>query len=313
MTRAIGIWRPWSHPPVSPRVERLGPRLRRVFALAAGVVAALLAWKLIAVDSKVLAGAAGVLSNHLWTAAACAALGQAYVFLRAVLLARASRDAGVPLTNLRAWSIFVQGVAVEAITWPGKAWADAYRLTQMPSSPLRSRLAAIASFRVATIGAGLSIGCIAGAIEFGAETICIAAAIAALSIWATARRRSSARINLPSRGLVHGSLACAGSCVDIAAASLAAWSLAGVPPEHFAPWYALIALGGAATGVPLGLGVVDGALALVLIERFGVARPEAIASVLLYRTTGPFTTAACGLIAWLAHHGPAGLRSIRAS
>jgi hypothetical protein len=83
----------------------------------------------------------------------CLLGGAAFAVLRAVQLRSAGRATGMPLSGRSAAAVFCEGIAVEAVTWPGKLWADAYRYRRLgPRGPARQRLAVLLRYRAGGAG-----------------------------------------------------------------------------------------------------------------------------------------------------------------
>ena len=57
--------------------------------------------------------------------------GVGFILLKSFSLTKAASAAGVQLGPIGALRLFTQGVVIEVLTWPGKAWADAFRTMRL--------------------------------------------------------------------------------------------------------------------------------------------------------------------------------------
>lgn len=249
-----------------------------------------------------------------------------YLWLKGVALAWSVRAAGGRVTLVRSWRALVEGIAVEAVTWPGKVWADGYRAARLSDVRGAQGLARAAlGVGLARAGALVSGG-VFGALALGALgaegmakveadsvggadaegvviKIVLALGLAAClctAVW------GARRLRLLSAGVGWrraGAAACASTVatgVDVVSVAWVCWLVCGADPVELWPQYVLVGMVASATGLPLGLGVIDAGLYVVLTQRLGVAGPSALAGVALCRALGPGLSVAVGASSLLA-------------
>jgi hypothetical protein len=267
-------------------------------------------------------------------AAACGVtFGLAFVALRSLLLLVSLRAAGVGVDARSSARLFVEGVAVEAFTWPSKLWADGYRVARLPG-PLASRLAALALFRLGTLGgSGLLLALLAAAGDGPVRVIAGTLAVGLLALLGVRLGRLGSAIAPPAASNASGpcragarprvvrlaravpgavTLGLAGSLADAAALALVLVLAAGIDPMQVLPALQLVSMAGAASGLPLGLGVFDAGAVTVLTAAAEVPVPAALAAVAVYRLTGPGLTLVLGLCS-LGPRLPQAVRAARAA
>ncbi|MEM6505515.1 MAG: hypothetical protein AAF711_08605, partial [Planctomycetota bacterium] len=83
--------------------------------------------------------------------AACLALGALFISLKSLALCRSAHHAGIPLRFRGGARLLCEGVAIECLCWPGKLWADGYRVKMLGTGPIWTRMLALAVFRIASI------------------------------------------------------------------------------------------------------------------------------------------------------------------
>ena len=240
--------------------------------------------------------------GHPGAAATVASLALGFIFFRGLVLWRAARDSKIDLPLWDACTGFSEGVAIECIFWPGKLWGDAYRWCLPASARWRDRTRMLVRFRLATTvawtftlaaSAAMAAGNWWG--RWGAAATVIAALLAG-SLWHWTHGLTSRE---PGRWVATIMLATAASVCDLGGAAVAAWAIAGINPLSFAVMHVLISAAGAASMLPLGVGVVDAGLWLVLTQSFKVDSVTAGTVVLVYRCCGPGVTLVVGAVSFL--------------
>lgn len=242
-------------------------------------------------------------------ALACGAFGLAFIASRAWVLSRAAQACGVDdgghdgsgATWRACGRGFVEGACVEVVSWPGKVWADAYRQWLWRPAPVRHRLAGIALFRVCTALGSLGCVALAGLVlarEGAGATMAGAAALVAAIIVLRRRLRGATSLGAGATrampGLTLGAML--GTLVDAASFGLVAWIVAGLHPLAIMPMVVLVGFVGAASTLPLGLGVVDAGLWWVLTQVARVPHAESLATIVMYRACGPGLTLGLGVV-----------------
>jgi hypothetical protein len=248
---------------------------------------------------------AWVLCEHPGAAVLGTSMACGFVIGRGCLLSRAARLAGVSITSSEGCRLFCEGVAVELVAWPGKAWADLYRAASLPSCTRWQRGKTLVVFRAGTLAGSLVM--IVVTLGFWAPErrwpqILAVLAAAALGGWVLRRRLQRHQLSGPVLGLLGPGVLAAGC--DLAGISLTAWMLAGVNPLHFAGWFVLAGALAALSNLPLGLGVLDLGCWHVLTHQFGVEASTAAGIIALYRLTGPIPTLLLGALGLLARATP---------
>ena len=198
--------------------------------------------------------------------------------------------------------MFCEGVAIESICWPGKAWADLHRASALSEGTMARRAAALGLFRLGGGVGGLLIAAVACAVSLGAgwlpvivggaATLCMIAAVVAkkhrTSDGTTSTKNWSWRV---TRLIAWGALA---SACDMAAMTLLAAKVGQVSVTWFVGVYAVTSVVAALSMLPLGLGVLDLGCWHVLTTYAGLDPAAATTVLLLYRLTGPLFTASIG-------------------
>jgi hypothetical protein len=263
-----------------------------------------------------------VVAGQPVAAIGCVACSIAFVLCRGIALSAAARAVGLGLTAGGGCRLFCEGVALELFTWPGKLWADAYRGAALGEGAVGQRVGALLAFRLGSLaGAGAVIASVwacvwarawasdssasfNGLAAAGVGAVLVIAALRGLRKRpprsprlspdlsdAPAQRRPSARAFATLIAL--GALACA---ADLVAITGLAYAAAGADPLTLAKWHLLAGLAGAASGLPLGVGVMDTGCWLGLTRGCGVDPVTAAGIVLLYRSTGPTLTLILGAL-----------------
>jgi hypothetical protein len=289
-------------------------RALRLIGLASGAAALLVAG--LAVVSAGESGGPGASAREITQrvpalAVVVAVAGCAtFLGLKGLALALAARAAGCSAGALGATRALVEGIAVEAVTWPGKLWADGYRVARLSErgEPRAfasaavgvglARAGALVSGAVLGAAALLTLGAdarlSAGTAEGGVGLVWVKLTLAVglvaclvLGVWGARRLRLlSARVGW--RGAAAGAGASTvASAVDSLCVAVVCWLVCGADPLAVWPHYVLVGLVASATGLPLGLGVVDAGLYAVLTQRLGVAPAAALAGVVVCRALGP--------------------------
>ncbi|MEM9348040.1 MAG: prepilin-type N-terminal cleavage/methylation domain-containing protein [Planctomycetota bacterium] len=230
---------------------------------------------------------------------ACLALGVMFINLKSLALRCSARHAGVPLRFRTGARLLCEGVAIECLSWPGKLWADGYRVKMLGAGPVRTRVLALAIFRIASIvGVMVALALAAAAIDgfSSMDGMALLGVVLMGLVFVRIRtQQAGAATARHLRGLIMPVvLSLFAVIVDAAAASLIAWSLAGVDPLVFAACFMVCSVLASASGMPLGLGVLDAAGWIVLTGFFGVDAGTAAAVVLLHRLCGPVLTLLIG-------------------
>ncbi len=236
----------------------------------------------------------------------CALLSLGFVALRGVLLHRCAIESGIAATWWESVRGFCEGACVELVSWPGKAWADAYRQWLWMPAALTTRLRAIVTFRVCTAIGGVLLLAIATMVVAQenwqiAAIAGVALFAAGAGVWRKVRKARTGGIVVRTGSLVGVALLASG--LDVMSAAMVAWIIAGVAPVDFGAIFVLIALASAASTVPLGAGVLDAGAWYALTAHFGVPTGEALICVATYRICGPGLTlllgAGSGAVRWL--------------
>lgn len=212
--------------------------------------------------------------------------------------------------------IFAEGVVVEVATWPGKLWADAFRLTrlrtaaQSHSATLVSPLASLLAWRssiltvstttlaLALIAAGTLILHPAPLLAAAACAGALIIALFALAAWRSRTRASSVSTHsaIPTRAWFAAvAWATLASACDVLGASVAIYAVTGVSIAQAAPAYILAGALASIGLTPLGLGLFEAALVYQLVQTAGVSVLDAAAAAMLVRLLGPGFTLALGL------------------
>lgn len=233
--------------------------------------------------------------------AACLALGALFISLKSLALCRSAHHAGIPLRFRSGARLLCEGVAIECLCWPGKLWADGYRVKMLGTGPIWTRMLALAVFRIASIVGVMAALAVAAASIDGFSSmdglVLLGVVLMGLVFARIRTHRSSAAAARNLRGLFTPVVfSIAAVVVDAAAASLIAWSLAGVDPLAFAACFMVCSVLASVSGMPLGLGVLDAAGWIVLTGFFGVDAGTAAAVVLLQRLCGPMLTLLIGAL-----------------
>jgi hypothetical protein len=241
--------------------------------------------------------AASILAAHPAAAFICAVLSTGFIAGRGWSLHAATKLAGGSSSFTGSVRTFAEGAVVDAVTWPGKLWADAYRASKLSGS-WALRLRAIAAWRIAIAAANGLLAAAALALtvkdaQGPAGEWSITVVVAALAWLSTRRTRMTTSI------AAMGALSLAASLCDIAMMSILAWAVAGVNPMVMAPRFVLASMVAAGSGVPMGLGVLDGACYLMLTAELGVESTSALAVVGGYRLLGPVLTLTAGIASLL--------------
>ena len=238
--------------------------------------------------------------------------GIGFIACKSLSIQGAAAAASVKLSFGVAVRLFTQGVLVESVTWPGKAWADSFRTLQLRRHTGISLLHAAGVTMAARTGAiaasSVMVGFAASALVLNgqwtedamgrtqlggvAAVVCIAAGIGA---WCIARKRAQSGVELNPAAAVRMTLAaCAASMFDVAGLCAICAMICSADPWAVAPAYVLLSGVAAASTLPMGAGVLDAGLYALLTTRLGVDQPSAVAAVLCYRLCGPGLTLAVG-------------------
>ncbi len=246
-------------------------------------------------------GVLNVLHTHLSLALPAVGLGLCFIVGRSMLLAQACGDAGLKVSLGRAMRLFCEGVAIESVCWPGKAWADLHRASALGEGTMARRAAALGLFRLGGGVGGLMIAAVACAISLGAGLPAVIGGSAAMLcvIAAVIAKRHQTNDGTPSanwswrvsRLIAWGALA---SACDMAAMTLLAAKVGHVSVEWFVGVFAVTSVIAAVSMLPLGLGVLDLGCWHVLTTYAGLDASAATTVLLLYRLTGPIFTASIG-------------------
>lgn len=239
---------------------------------------------------------------------AALALGLAFGVLRAATLALAARVCARPLSLPSAWRLFLEGACIEALSWPGKLWADAYRIAAL-GRPRHAAISALLVWRAASVLGTLSVlAAVGGTALAGTHpptTLLGAVAIATVLLLAQRDRRL---VQQTGSIAMLTPLAGAATLCDVLAAVTLAWGLAGADPVWFAGAYCGLAAVSAASSLPLGIGILDLGLWSLLVLHTGATPAGAAIVVGAYRLTGPVTTLALGAVSLAAR--PSGRRGL---
>lgn len=57
--------------------------------------------------------------------------GAGFISLKSFSMSKAASATDIRLSPMAALRLFTQGVAIELVTWPGKAWADGFRTMRL--------------------------------------------------------------------------------------------------------------------------------------------------------------------------------------
>lgn len=275
---------------LSLRVLRLLPTLGLVIVLA-----------LLAAHIDGLRTAFELVLSHAGAAACIAFFSVCFLVCKAFALRHAACTQDMRMTTVETARLFAEGVAVEAVTWPGKIFGDAYRITRLsnhgPGRAARTLLVFRASSMLVTtalIGASILVL----AHSAGDALVATAAILAATVFVGLGLRRARSRLGATGLHATARTVVwCLGASVcDFTACCAGAWLIAGVAPLHLAPHFILAAALGVASTAPLGLGVFDAALFGIMTTFFQVPTEQALASVIAYRTFGPGLTLAAGTL-----------------
>jgi hypothetical protein len=244
-----------------------------------------------------------VLHKHMSLAIPAMGLGLCFIVGRSMLLARACGDAGLKVSLGRAMRLFCEGVAIESVCWPGKAWADVHRASALGEGTMARRAAALGLFRLGGGVGGLMIAAVACAISLGAGwPAVLVGAVAMLCVIAAVIAKRNRTTDGPanpnwswrvSRLIAWGALA---SACDMAAITLLAAKVGHVNVQWFVGVFAVTSVIAAASMLPLGLGVLDLGCWHVLTTYAGLDASAATTVLLLYRLTGPLLTASIGAV-----------------
>jgi uncharacterized membrane protein YbhN (UPF0104 family) len=247
-----------------------------------------------------------VLCRHIALVIPAVGLGMCFIVGRSMLLAQACSDAGVKVTLGSAVRLFCEGVAIESVCWPGKAWADLHRASALGEGTMARRAAALGLFRLGGGTGGLIVAATACAVSLGAGLLPMFVSGGALLIVTMALVASKHRIAQDakhtnwswrvSRLIAWGALA---SACDMAAMTLLAAKVGHVSVTWFVGVFAVTSVVAAVSMLPLGLGVLDLGLWHVLTAYAGLDPAAAATVLLLYRLTGPLLTASIGAAALL--------------
>ncbi|MCC7387996.1 MAG: hypothetical protein IT431_04425 [Phycisphaerales bacterium] len=248
----------------------------------------------------VVIGAAGLVG--LWVqpragvVLSALALGGGFGLLRACSLATAGRVCGLRVGVPGAWRLFVEGSLVEVMSWPGKVWADAYRVAGL-GRPRAGAMTALllwrASSTAGSLGVLAALGGRAAMGRAGNTTLAVAMLVVGLVLLSLRDRRLVPRVGAVAALTPLGA---AGTLCDVAGATVLAWGLIGVDPLWFAEAYIALASAAAASTLPLGVGPLDLGLWALLVLYSGASPREAAGVVAAYRLTGPITTLGMGVV-----------------
>lgn len=249
--------------------------------------------------------------------------GIGFIACKSLSIQYAAAAASVKLSFDVAVRLFTQGVLVESVTWPGKAWADSFRTLQLRRHTGISLLHAAGVTMAARTGA---IGASSVMVGFAAATLVLngqwtddamgrtqlggAAAVGCIAVgvgvWCIARKRAQLAVKLKPGAAVRMVLAaCAASAFDVAGLCTICALICGADPWSVAPAYVLLSGVAAASTLPMGAGVLDAGLYALLTTRLGVDQPSAVAAVLCYRVCGPGLTIAVGGVTSMVRVGAA--------
>jgi hypothetical protein len=238
--------------------------------------------------------------------------GAGFISLKCLSMSKAASAASIRLSPIAPLGLFTQGVVIELVTWPGKAWADGFRtmrlrkvagisLVRAAAVVLTARAGAVAaSAAMITIAAGLSLmegrwndesrGWAPLAVAGAAAGIAVA-----VVVWSTRYRHAGRSLPVNPLALIEMSLAAgAAAIIDVVACSLICQQICGTDPWLVAPGYVLLTGIAAATSLPLGAGVLDAGLFALLTSRLGAEHENALAAVLCCRLCGPGLTLLVG-------------------
>jgi hypothetical protein len=230
-----------------------------------------------------------------------------FIGLKGWAIMAAARAVGVRLSIREACRAFVGGVAVEAFTWPGKAWADGYRVHRLSAYGAGTALQIIAWWRIGTMFASTSLALVATMV-LGQQSMQHASAWQAMwvggaglmlliALWMLRRSMSRIGVVRPSLRILARVvvLSIVASLIDTSAACVSAWMHAGVEPWVLAPRFQVLGMVSAASTMPMGLGVLDASFYAVLTRDLGVAPDQAVMTVTAYRLLGSGTTLMVGV------------------
>ncbi|MDX2147131.1 MAG: hypothetical protein SFZ23_06370 [Planctomycetota bacterium] len=230
--------------------------------------------------------------RHWPVAGACVLASLAFVWFKGLSLRAAVASQGQRIGRLPAARLFAEGVAIELVSWPSKLWADVYRVSQLPTSPLSQRISGIAIFRVAAVvstGATLAVGV---ALQQASFMLTLALLVGlAIGLTCLLARRACGTFRAALRAMPS---ALAASACDVLAVCALAYFLGGVSPEAFVASFVVVSLASSLASLPQGLGTIEAGLWLALTQRHDVAPSDATAIVALYRLTGPGVTTLIG-------------------
>jgi hypothetical protein len=248
--------------------------------------------------------------------------GVAFLALKSMALQLGVRAAGREIGETRAARTLCEGIAVETVTWPGKAWADAYRVARLRG---RDDVRASLSLAEAAVGVGIArAGALISGSLFGLAaliTLSVQGAADSATVDAAWIKIGLAagcigftlmaawgirRLRLLPRGVrwsaAAGSLAAAvfASLADLVSVSIVCLLVAGVSPSQLWPHVVLVGIVATAAALPLGIGVIDAGLFLVLTQRLGADERSAVAAIACVRACGPGLSVTLGVLSLLA-------------
>ena len=238
---------------------------------------------------------AGAVRSHPGTMVIALLCSVGFILARGLTLWHAALSTRVSLHPIEAIRGFSEGVAIETFTWPGKLWADGYRWGLPQNAPAQARTRMLIRFRLSIVTACLILIALAGALHTGMSQSFWVASILIISVIVLSRRPKRHTENTARRNWIGTiGLAGAGTLCDLTCISSLAWAMTGVDPILFAASFTALVMLGSVSGMPQGIGVVDGGGWLVLIHQFDVDPTIAASVMMTYRCLGPMLTLAIG-------------------